>query len=169
MLCDISDQHNKEIAVTVPQVTVCFSLVELAWPRCFRTRMDTETTSIAWSRGTRSEVERLSALAELSSLRTRYFGRGYSAGGWGCVIRRCTGVGTKKTTSKGKRNARDQADIMGKPCNDKANNNNTVENEKVRLRLALSPEELELKHLRPEQKRFFETYRPDVLARLRKD
>lgn len=35
----------------------------------------------------------------------------------------------------------------------------------VRLRVARSPEELEAKCLRPEQRRFFEKYRPDALAR----
>lgn len=40
---------------------------------------------------------------------------------------------------------------------------------KVRIRLAISPEEIELKHLRPEQREFFAKYRPDVLERIQKD
>ena len=40
---------------------------------------------------------------------------------------------------------------------------------KIRFRISRSPEELELKHLRPEQKEFFAKYRPDVLARLKKN
>jgi hypothetical protein len=35
----------------------------------------------------------------------------------------------------------------------------------IRIRLAHSPEECKLRHFRPEQKRFFAKYRPDVLAR----
>ena len=40
---------------------------------------------------------------------------------------------------------------------------------KIRIRLAISPEEIELKHLRPEQREFFAKYRPDVLERIQKD
>ena len=39
---------------------------------------------------------------------------------------------------------------------------------RVRARIACSPEETALQHYRPEQKRFFSKYRPDVLARARK-
>lgn len=39
----------------------------------------------------------------------------------------------------------------------------------IRLRIARSPEELEAKHLGPEQRQFFTKYRPDVLARLKGD
>lgn len=39
----------------------------------------------------------------------------------------------------------------------------------VRIRVAESPEEIDLKHLRPEQKEFFAKYRPDVLHRARKN
>jgi hypothetical protein len=40
---------------------------------------------------------------------------------------------------------------------------------RIRFRLARSPEELEAKHLRPEQREFFKKYRPDVLARLKEE
>ena len=40
---------------------------------------------------------------------------------------------------------------------------------RIRLRMACSPEELKLKHLRPEQRAFFEKYRPDVIQRMQQE
>jgi len=40
---------------------------------------------------------------------------------------------------------------------------------KIRIRLAMSPEELNIKNLRPKQKEFFKRNRPDVLERMQKE
>jgi hypothetical protein len=46
---------------------------------------------------------------------------------------------------------------------------NKTGHKRIRIRLAHSPEECELKHLRPEQREFFTKHRPDVLERMKAD